>query len=260
MSGKLSPYLRLIAQSGFTRHPGGLKSDLPLFKRAQINENSRVLDLGCGAGHVSAFVAREFGAFVTGLDINQIALAQASAYYASAGYGDRLRFLLGDLKQLPLPDQSFDIVLCESVLIFIKDKKKALAEMERVLKPNGYLIINEICLNNSATKEAKDFFHDKAFGGFIVSSQSFLKMLQDRNFTIDVVEEGAFDLRAEAFAHASELFSKRGILQSLESAFSVALKKDVRQDFYQVLKLVLKAPKSLHKSLTVLKLLLLKKG
>src|SRR5690606_3491002 len=125
------------------------------------------LDLGCGAGHTSAHIAKKYGCFVNGIDISIDALENASALYKNEPYTNRLQFEKADLSQLPFSDAYFNAVLCESVLLFNENKEAALHEMSRVLKPGGFLVINELCLGDTHQDKIRSYFARPEFGGYL---------------------------------------------------------------------------------------------
>jgi len=97
-----------------------------------------VLDAGCGEGYLTRrFAAR--GATAFGVDQSS-GLVEAAA--AAAGRAaDRSRFLVGDLRALPLPAAFFDAVVCNHSLNELRDLGPAFAEFGRVLKPGGILVV-----------------------------------------------------------------------------------------------------------------------
>jgi SAM-dependent methyltransferase len=98
----------------------------------------RVLDVGCGNGYVLAQYAR-FGATVAGVDLTQTAIDLCKARFAlTASRGD---FRLTDGDRLPFEDESFDIACSMGVLHHIEDPRPMIAEMRRVLKPGGRIIL-----------------------------------------------------------------------------------------------------------------------
>ncbi len=135
---EFSPYLRLIQKSGFTRHPGGLEASDTLLSRAHINKNSHILDVGCGAGHTMSHIVKNYGCRVTGVDISEDALSRAEGIYQKEPEFLKFTFKKASVENLPFADNSFDVVLCESVLVFVNDKAKALREMARVTKVGGF--------------------------------------------------------------------------------------------------------------------------
>jgi ubiquinone/menaquinone biosynthesis C-methylase UbiE len=101
----------------------------------------RVLDAGCGDGALATALVR-LGAKVTGVDADPHMLAAARARAAAMGLP--VTFLEGDVRALPFPDASFDVVVAVTVLCFVRDAQRAVHEMARVLKPDGRMVIGEL--------------------------------------------------------------------------------------------------------------------
>ncbi len=100
----------------------------------------RILEYGCGLGG-QAFALADRGAIVTGIDISDVAVAQARR--RAAGYSpQQLRFVKADAEALELPDASFDVV-CGSGILHHLDLEKALREVSRVLVPGGRAVFYE---------------------------------------------------------------------------------------------------------------------
>jgi demethylmenaquinone methyltransferase/2-methoxy-6-polyprenyl-1,4-benzoquinol methylase len=107
-----------------------------LLDLASPTQAARALDLATGTGDI-AFALRARGADVIGLDLTKrmIELARAKAR-------DRHdpRFLVGDMLALPFPDRSFEIVTAGYGLRNVPDVKRAIDEIQRVLKPGGQVL------------------------------------------------------------------------------------------------------------------------
>ncbi len=98
----------------------------------------RVLDVGCGNGYVLSKYAQE-GAHAFGIDLTTTAAGLSRARFALGGlHGD---FLVGSAEDLPYPSDSFDCVTSMGVLHHTPDTARAVAEIHRVLKPGGRLVI-----------------------------------------------------------------------------------------------------------------------
>jgi ubiquinone/menaquinone biosynthesis C-methylase UbiE len=97
----------------------------------------RVLDAGCGTGYGSAELAQSAAA-VTGVDISADAIEYASASYPMAG----LRFLESSCTAIPLPAESFDLVVAFEVIEHLADYRAFLNECARVLTPTGLFIVS----------------------------------------------------------------------------------------------------------------------
>ena len=103
-----------------------------LFKQTGLNETSRVLEAGCGTGAIISEVPNHPSLY--GLDIDPEALAQCRMHAPSA-------FLTrGDARKLPYLNESFDIIYCHFLLLWVKDPLGALLEMKRVAKRGAHIL------------------------------------------------------------------------------------------------------------------------
>ena len=126
------PLLKWIMQEEhFKRH---------LIEQAQIQPDQRVLDVGCGTGTLTIMIKQAYpNSKVTGLDGDPQVLEIARRKANRAGA--LITFDEGMAYQLPYPEASFDRVLSSMVFhhLMTQDKERTLAEIYRVLKPNGEL-------------------------------------------------------------------------------------------------------------------------
>jgi len=113
-----------------------------LIDAVDLRAGERVLDVACGTGIVARLAAERVGTggSVAGVDINESMLAVARSVERPAG-----ATILWDettAESMPLPDASFDVVLCQLGLQFIADKVAALREMRRVLTRRGRVFVS----------------------------------------------------------------------------------------------------------------------
>jgi ubiquinone/menaquinone biosynthesis C-methylase UbiE len=100
---------------------------------------SHLIECGCGSARVSQHFARK-GYQCTMLDYSEDGLQLARSGFEKGGLQGR--FMLGDINNLPLPENSYDIVFSGGVLEFFPDISRPIAEMVRVLKPGGLFAAN----------------------------------------------------------------------------------------------------------------------
>ena len=102
------------------------------------------LDAGCGPGRLAAHLARLApGMKVWALDISADMLKETAARAARAGLGDRIVPAPGDMRSLPFPDDSFDLVTSMFAFHHLPDPRTALKEMLRVVRPGGAVIVQD---------------------------------------------------------------------------------------------------------------------
>ncbi len=118
---------------------------------------SRVVDVGCGAGIDSLIAAYLVGSEgrVVGVDMTPAMLDKARAAAAEEGV-EHVEFRQGFGEELPVEDAWADVVVSNGVLNLMPDKRAALGEMARVLKPGGRLQIGDILVQKEVPAAAKE--------------------------------------------------------------------------------------------------------
>ena len=114
-------------------------------ERWGLREVGTVLDVGSGAGHWGRTLAKILppSATVVGVDREAIWVEKAAERARAAGLGERFTFQTGTAKALPFPDESFDLVTCQTVLIHCPDPVAVLVEMIRVTRTGGLVAVAE---------------------------------------------------------------------------------------------------------------------
>jgi len=119
-------------------HRGGPDLDA-MIAAAGLTGRERVLDVGCGPGHSTlplGFGARE----VVGLDLTAAMVREATAL-AQERRATNVRYQRGDVEAMTFPDASFDVATCRVSAHHYPDPRRALAELRRVLRPGGRLLL-----------------------------------------------------------------------------------------------------------------------
>ena len=135
-------------------HLGGQDATQRLLDMCHLGATSKVLDVGCGGGNTACLIAQQYGSRVQGIDISEVMVAKAEQRARRQGLEDMVEFRVADAFDLPFEDDTFDVVIIESVLTPLPgDKGKALEEMARVVRPGGRIGANETTVDPSAPEE-----------------------------------------------------------------------------------------------------------
>lgn len=143
-----------------------LWDDILIFKKYLHNKIS-VLDVGCGTGRLYQLFQEFQGVDYIGLDQSEGQIA-----FAQQDFPDN-KYIVSEMTSLPLEDQKFDFVFCIATLHHLPDRenrKKALLEIKRVLKPGGYLFMTNWNMNSLTAQKTiiKGKWIKDKFGGYIV--------------------------------------------------------------------------------------------
>ncbi|MFH0913823.1 MAG: arsenite methyltransferase [Chloroflexota bacterium] len=168
---------------------------------ASLTEGEVVLDLGSGAGFDCFLAAHKVGKSgkVIGVDMTSEMLGKARGNARKGGYNN-VEFRLGEIENLPVADNSVDIIISNCVINLSPDKNRVFAEAFRVLKPGGRLMVSDIVL----LQELPDFIRNsvaayvRCLAGALMK-EDYLKAIKGGGFRqVKVVEETYFPINCLA--------------------------------------------------------------
>jgi len=151
---------------------------------AAIKKGDHVLDLGSGAGN-DCFVARaivgETGK-VTGLDFTDAMLEKANANKQKLGFSN-VNFVKGDIEEMPLEDNSYDVVVSNCVLNLVPDKNKAFSQILRVLKTNGHFCVSDVVIKGELPENLRK--DAEMYAGCVsgaIKMDKYLEIINEQGF------------------------------------------------------------------------------
>jgi SAM-dependent methyltransferase len=151
---------------------------------ADLHDGETVLDLGSGAGADVLISARRVGATgkAIGLDMTDEMLALARANAAKAGV-ENVNFIKGHIEDIPLADESVDVVISNCVINLSADKRQVLREAARVLRPGGRFAVADVIADpdmDEATRADMDAWTGCVAGA--LTSDQFVDALEAAGF------------------------------------------------------------------------------
>jgi len=129
--------LELIWGEGFMA-PGGEGNVDNMVEGLEL-QDKRVLDIGCGLGKPACILAKKYGAYVVGTDLESHLIERSIQRAAEAGLTAQTEFIVVEPGPLDFADDSFDIIVCSGAFTQVHDKSSMYKECLRALKPGGVL-------------------------------------------------------------------------------------------------------------------------
>jgi tocopherol O-methyltransferase len=126
---------------------------------AKVTRCDKILDVGCGIGGSTLYLANKFSANACGITLSPVQASRATARKTEGNYQQNIEFQVADAQAMPFADNSFDLVWSLESGEHMPDKTKFLQECYRVLKDNGTLILATWChrpTNSLAGELTKD--------------------------------------------------------------------------------------------------------
>ncbi len=137
-------------------HYGGIAATDALAAAAAIGPGTEVADFCAGLGGTVRYLAHRYGADVTGIELTPSRVAAAQELIALVGLQDRARVRQGNVMDVPLADESMDVVVSQEALCHVPDHSRTLAEAFRVLRKGGRLATTDWIANKPlSTQDAR---------------------------------------------------------------------------------------------------------
>jgi arsenite methyltransferase len=189
-------FLDMQAHVGVTKHTGGFEATNELLSLCHIEDAHQVLNVGCGIGVGPVYIAKKYNCRVVGVDISEKMIEWSRRRAREERVGDKVEFRVADVLELPFEADRFDVVIVESVLIFVEDKPQAIRECVRVTKPGGYVGLNEGFWTRQPSPEVVERVKD-AIGPYLSTLETWQTIWEESGLQDRVVKTCQVDARKE---------------------------------------------------------------
>lgn len=203
----------------------GLGCGLPT-ESAGIKKGDTVVDLGSGAGN-DVFIARSIvgdEGKVIGIDMTEDMINLANNNNRKLGFAN-VEFRLGEIENLPIENNSVDVVVSNCVLNLVPDKVKAFSEIYRILKPGAHFCISDVVVQGELNKELKR--SAELYAGCVAGAlqqSEYLKIISEAGFSkIEIKKSKKIELPEKLLAL---YLSKKGIdefKKNIKGIFSITV-------------------------------------
>ena len=189
-------------------HGRGLEATEEIAAMLQVAPADHLLDIGSGIGGPARTIAHRFGCRVTGIDLTAEFCEVARHLTRLTGLDSRIDFELGDALAMPFSDATFDGAYSMNVSMNIADKAALYAEIRRVLKPGGWLMLSELAEGPGAPLDYPTPWAASANTSFLSTPAQTRRGLEAAGFEVVQFRDTAAEARA--FGARSRAAVERG--------------------------------------------------
>jgi ubiquinone/menaquinone biosynthesis C-methylase UbiE len=198
-------------------HGRGLEATEELADLLTVAPEDHILDIGSGIGGPARYIARRFGARITGIDLTAEFCEVARQLTQMLGLEDRVDFKQGDATAMPFGDASFDGAYSMNVSMNIADKAGFYAEIHRVLRPGGWLVLSEIAQGPGGAPAYPTPWARTAESSFLATPQQTREGLEAAGFAVSSLRETteqslAYGARSRAMVERGEKPPHRAVM------------------------------------------------
>ena len=180
-----------------------------------LGPGDTLIDLGCGRGGPALWMARETGARLIGIDLSPVAIEQASARATELDLAGQAKFAVGTFADTGLNASAADGAMSEDAIQYAPDKRAAIVEAARVLRPGGRLVFTAFELNPERSANLPVFSIDPV--------DDYRPLLTGAGFSVEVYEEAPGWPEPMTTTYSSLVNEREALTQEMGEAAVAAL-------------------------------------
>ena len=180
-------------------HIGGRLATVEFAKQLKLQPGMQVLDIGCGLGGASRYIAQEYQCEVAGIDLSGEYVEVAKMLAERVKLDAKVRYQQGSALELPFADASFDVAYMCHVGMNIEDKAKLFSEVRRVLTPSGVFGIYDVMRLADGDLHYPVPWTSSVDVSFVAAAEDYRRLLAAEGFEV-LKERNRRDFALEVFA------------------------------------------------------------
>ena len=170
-------------------HIGGRAASEQVLARLGLNQDQHVLDIGCGIGGTTRYMAHAYGCRVTGIDLTPEFIDAAVTLSKRTGLAEKVHFQVASALALPFDDASFDAAITFHVAMNITDRPTLYAEAARVLKPEALVCVYDVMRGATGAVRYPAPWAETAETSHLTTPDETQALLEQAGFRIEDVED-----------------------------------------------------------------------
>ena len=168
-------------------HIGGRAATVHAIAKMALTPGAHVLDVGCGLGGATRYIAATYKCHVTGIDLTADYIAVAKMLAARTGLADRIDYRTASALAMPFADAAFDAAITLHVAMNIEDRAGLYREVARVLKPGAQFCSYDVMRGSQAGLRFPVPWAETPDTSYLTSAEEMRSLLKGAGF--DIVEE-----------------------------------------------------------------------
>lgn len=170
-------------------HIGGRAASEAVLARMALGKGQHVLDIGCGIGGTTRYMAQAFGCRVSGIDLTPEFIDAARDLSARTGLAHLVGFEVASALALPFENATFDAAITFHVAMNIKDRPTLHAEAARVLKPGARFCVYDVMRGKTGAMRYPAPWADAAETSHLTSPEEMVDLLEQAGFSLEETED-----------------------------------------------------------------------
>ena len=190
-------------------HIGGRQASEDFICQLELSADDYTLDIGCGLGGTSRFVASRVGCRVTGIDLTPEFVSTGQSLCDWVGLSDQVELHQGDATEMPFADESFDAAFMLHVGMNITNKAGLFAEVYRLIKPGALFGIFDVMQTSDEPLTYPVPWSSVPGTSALATQDQYVKALEQTGFDIIKIRDRR-DFAAEFFAETRRQMEEAG--------------------------------------------------